>query len=475
MIGQTDTDKRNGGPVGVLAESASHDAAAEIDRVAAERLIRTTVETIARGAAVKDVDGIVQRNLGNVSLADIRAGRLGSNVLGDIVNTVEQAKGNAAFNWNSATPEQIKAYLAANGMMPQGLMDGSRRMAQGDGSGRSSGSEARGTAAEINFAGSSLAKMGLTIDTFNAMQKEGFDTTQIKAAVRANNSLGLEANDNPAATARLQRDTPWAVKSLQGSHDALKKAHDLDRKAKDAEARGDTAAADRCRQQATTIRQGEQERHHHTQDRMRRERPERLPDYNDRYQRMNDAIEGLSHGDPQQEKANRAAIENYRRNPNDAAASRQYEDLKKKASADPRTRLAMQTIDKALHRGQKAEVAEAKRNEAKIAEIDQKELRNDDKQRQLADTKREDDVLAAMYSAASSKTASSETPAVQPEAHLEPKPVKTASSEEGSSNEASSKNDPAKKAETKSGPTTTSKPAATNQKTRLAGSLNPMA
>ena len=341
---------------------------------------------------------------------------------------------------------------------------------RGSGNDRSSGaSEGRGTAAaEISFAASSLAKTGLTIDTFNAMQKEGFNTTQIKAAVRANNSLGLEANDNPAATARLQRDTPWAVESLQGSHDELKKAHDLDQKAKDAEARGDSVAADRCRQQATTIRQGEQERHHHTQDRMQRERPERLPDYNDRYQRMNDAIEGLSHGDPQQTKANRAAIENYRRNPNDAAASRQYEDLKKKADADPRTRLAMQTIDKTVRQGQLAKAAEKKRNEAVAA--DSKEIQKDVAEVQDGKT----DMFAAMLSAASSKTASSETPAVQPETNPEPKPVKTALNEEGSSKGASSKTDPAKKAETKVEPATASRPAAPapSQKTRLAGSLN---
>jgi hypothetical protein len=338
---------------------------------------------------------------------------------------------------------------------------------RGSGGERASGaSEARGTAAEISFASSSLAKTGLTIDTFNAMQKEGFNTTQIKAAVTANNSLGLEANDNPAATARLQRDTPWAVKSLQGSHGELKKAHDLDQKAKDAEARGDTAAADHCRQQAATIRQGEQERHHHTQDRMRRERPERLPDYNDRYRRMNDAIEGLSHGDPQQEKANRAAIENYRRNPNDAAASRQYEDLKKKASADPRTRSAMQTIDKTVRQGQQAKAAEEKRNEVAVAES--KEIQKDFAELRGGNT----DMFAAMLSAAPSKTASNEAPATQPEAHSDPKPIKTAPSEVGST-----KSDPAKTSDAKAAPATATKPAAAPpiQKTRLAGSLNPTA
>jgi hypothetical protein len=71
---------------------------------------------LANGAAVRDLDGLVQRNVGNISRADIQSGRLGSNVLGDIVSSVEQAKGNTAFNWSSATPQQISAYLQKLGL-----------------------------------------------------------------------------------------------------------------------------------------------------------------------------------------------------------------------------------------------------------------------------------------------------------------------------------------------------------------------
>ena len=471
MIGQTDTDKRNSGAIGVLAEASSHDAAAEIDRVAAERLIRSTIETLARGASVKDVDGLVQRNLGNVTLADVRAGRLGSNVLGDIVNTVEQAKGNAAFNWNTATQEQIKAYLTGHGLtLPQSMMDGNRRTSQNDGSGRSSGgSDARGTAGitEANFSGSSLEKMGLSVDTFKAMHKEGFNNTQIASAVTVNKLLGIQANDNPAATARLQRDTPWAVDSLKQSHDALKEAEDCDEKAKQAEAKGDNSGAQHWRKQGEEKRKAEAERHRQTQERLGREKPERLPDYNSRHDSMQRGLHGLRTGNEQEDKATLNVIEDYRRHPNDAAVRQRYEALNKQKSADPRTRVAMQKIDKGLHQGQKAEVAEAKKNDAKVAE-------NDRKEQKVADTKREDDVLAAMFSAASSKAASGETPTVQPESHSEPKPVKTASIQEASSKDASSKGDQAKKADTKPEPATTAKAGkpAPSQKTRLAGSLN---
>ena len=99
------------------------DALEQTDRITAETLIRSTVQVLANGAAVRDLDGLVQRNVGNVSLADIRAGRLGSNVLGDIISTVEQAKGTAPFNWSAATPQQISAYLKANGFSLNLLRD----------------------------------------------------------------------------------------------------------------------------------------------------------------------------------------------------------------------------------------------------------------------------------------------------------------------------------------------------------------
>jgi hypothetical protein len=100
--------------MGALAEPG--DATTQADRITAETLIRSTVQVLASGSAIRDLDGLVQRNVGNVSHADIRAGRLGSNVLGDIISTVEQAKGGAPFNWNAASPQQISAYLASKGI-----------------------------------------------------------------------------------------------------------------------------------------------------------------------------------------------------------------------------------------------------------------------------------------------------------------------------------------------------------------------
>src|SRR5262249_7039790 len=94
----------------------SDDAQQHADRVAAETLIRTTAMAMANGAAVKDLDGLIQRNVGRISAADLRAGRLGAIVVGDIVNAVEQAKGNTNVNWLSAPPQQLSAYMLANGL-----------------------------------------------------------------------------------------------------------------------------------------------------------------------------------------------------------------------------------------------------------------------------------------------------------------------------------------------------------------------
>jgi hypothetical protein len=168
------------------------DALAQADRVAAETLIRTTVTALANGAAVKDLDGLVQRNAGYVSHADIRAGRLGSNVLGDILGTVEQAKGTAPFNWNAATPQQISAYLASKGLLH--LMHHQQLAGlgspQSDASGTSRGGNQFGTLKEAS------ARSGLSADNVAEFTKLGFDDKTIhmfgKVSLGANDYRALE-------------------------------------------------------------------------------------------------------------------------------------------------------------------------------------------------------------------------------------------------------------------------------------------
>jgi hypothetical protein len=348
------------------------------DRTAAETLIRSSALALANGAPVRDLDQLVSRNAGRISHADILAGRLGSDVLGDIIGTVEQAKGNAAFNWNAASPEQIKAYLTNNGFAfaDHGRLgmatSGSGRDPSVAGGERSGGDVRVGDVTQHNFAGTEFHAVGLSFDSFNAMRREGFNSTQIIAAVSTNKALGIGANDDPAATARLHRDTPWAVDSLKESHGALKEANDCDEKAKQAEAKGDTAGAERWRKQAEAKRQQEAEHHRQTQERLGREKPERQGDYNNRYERMQDGLRGIKSGNEAEDKATLNVIEDYRRHPDDAAARNRYEALNKKLIADPTRKQAMAKVAKAVHDGQKAEVAKVKQNETQAAGNTQK-------------------------------------------------------------------------------------------------------
>ena len=93
---------------------------------------------IANGAPIGDIDEVIRRNAGRVSHADVMAGRLSTVVLGDILTTVDQAKGSKPFNWSAATPAEIKAYLLANGITPHDHGRNGIGVAGGDRSGDAS-------------------------------------------------------------------------------------------------------------------------------------------------------------------------------------------------------------------------------------------------------------------------------------------------------------------------------------------------
>ena len=204
----SETPTRAGRPMLGVAppEFGSGDAAARADHVAAETLIRSTVQVLANGAAVKDVDSIIQRNLGNVTLADIRAGRLGSNVLGDIINSVEQAKGNAPFNWSAATPQQIDAYLAHNGMTlgARAALAAGNRANRSPDDGPASNSSAYAQGLPVNSA--FLKSVGLSDGTGSALAAMGFKTPeQIRQIVGDAHKLGLAPEKAAIDLAELRK------------------------------------------------------------------------------------------------------------------------------------------------------------------------------------------------------------------------------------------------------------------------------
>jgi hypothetical protein len=128
---------------------AENDAASQADRVAAETLIRTTVQSVGNGSVPQDLDELVRRNAGRVTREDLRSGRLGSTILGDIINSVEQAKGNTAINWSAATPQQMKAYLTAHGLDPAAYK---RMMGMRGGGADKDGDSARSSSSGNRFA-----------------------------------------------------------------------------------------------------------------------------------------------------------------------------------------------------------------------------------------------------------------------------------------------------------------------------------
>ena len=190
-----------------FGELGPNDALAQADRVNAETLIRSTGQVLAGGAAIKDLDGLIQRNIGYVSHADLRAGRLGSNVLGDIISTVEQAKGGAPFNWSAATPQQIDAYLTSKGIMVAGYRDGSRSHGLVEAATdrqANSGSYARGLATAIDPA--FLKSVGLNDATGRALAALGFHTPeQLRQIVGDAHTLGLAPNAAALDLGRLRK------------------------------------------------------------------------------------------------------------------------------------------------------------------------------------------------------------------------------------------------------------------------------
>lgn len=257
-----------------------------------------------------------------------------------------------------------------------GNMAMSARDGSGDGATAVSGASRSGSSdlASIkpeNYASSHFASVGLSYAHFNELRSQGFGEQQIIAAVNTNKQLGLGANNDPAATARLQRDTPWAIESLKGSATSLKQVQEHERKAKECEARGDTAGAQGHRQEAEKARQADQERHGRAQQRMRSEKPERLDDY----MRKHDAIEKatrndlseITPGNDKQAEANVRITEAYRRNPEDAKARRDYAELKQTAERDPVAAAAMARVDNKLKQDTNLKAHVAEKNETKIA------------------------------------------------------------------------------------------------------------
>lgn len=221
--------------------NAPSAAALHIDEVAAENLIRTTAQVFSKGGPTGDLNALVKRNVGEV----IRSGSVAGNVIGDIITTVESAKGGKdKFDWNSANLEEKKAYLISHGLSLASLGLGGGLAAQGrDGSkseGSASGVAGGGNSAQYstlktawdpatggvglsknNFASSPFPAAHLDLPTAKALLAQGFNPRQVVQAGNDTHALGLNPKVDAAPIARLNRDAPaFMPKAKEVKHDA---------------------------------------------------------------------------------------------------------------------------------------------------------------------------------------------------------------------------------------------------------------
>ena len=357
----------------VRPQSASLQEHADATR--AETLIRSMALALANGAPIKDLDEIVRRNAGQVSRSDLVAGRLSSNVLGDIINTVEQSKAAASFDWRSATSDQIRAYLSARGIDPRplGYGDPWARMADARGGGSANRSEASGgysgnlgSITQDNFAHTPFATTGLSYANFNNLRAQGFDAAQITSAVNTNKALGLGANDNPGATARLQRDVPEAITGLHETRENWTHFYELKKAHEEAIKRGDHAAAAKFGEEMEQARKRADEHDKHEQDKVKSKKPERVDDVVTQQKnikrRANEHINHLAPGDDAKAKQLATAVDQARRSDDPKAIDKTLDKYAAATVDDREKRTAMAGLRKELEKDKKLKTAQKKDN-----------------------------------------------------------------------------------------------------------------
>jgi hypothetical protein len=163
-----------------------------------------------------------------------------------------------------------------------------------------------------------FARTGLSYGMFNALRAQGFDAAQITAAVNTNNSLGLGANDNPYATARLQRDVPEAMTVLHETRENWKHFYELEKAQAEAIKHGDTNAAAKLGAQMEQARKQADEHDKREQDKVQSKKPERLDDLITQQEnirrRTEEHISQLAPGDDTEAKKLATALDQARRN-----------------------------------------------------------------------------------------------------------------------------------------------------------------
>jgi hypothetical protein len=370
-------------PPGLHAEN---DAASQADRVAAETLIRTTVQSVGNGSAPHDLDELVRRNAGRVTREDLRAGRLGSTILGDIINSVEQAKGNTAINWSAATPQQIKAYAMAHGLdfgTFQRLAGGQQSAGDSRQSEKAS-AVYEGKLASVtshNYSGTPFAAAGLSYGTFEALRAQGFGEMNIIHAAQDTRTNGFDVNNKKiaGAFATLDKDDGKRREERNELLGRFRGRLDGDEEFQRLKHARDAAptAQERAKIDGQLKKRGgeisrEVGYHGHVEaaPTVRARKAGKLIESETIKQRTEHTIDhSIAPGDPKKAQEIKSIVDTHLRNRNDATARKNYEVLKQTAASDPNKRKALAQLERQLGKDKKLIKSAERQNEGGAAAL----------------------------------------------------------------------------------------------------------
>ena len=190
-----------------LARHTDHDRDAEfaLARPRREQIAREAILAAARGARIDegDIANILSQTVDQRGLSV-------TDIMVRAASMAEQYSGRQAFNWRSATPDQIRRYLASLGLEPgwrralreAGVMGATRTTA--DDGDDSPGSSQRYVGMDIsrissdNYTSTDFHRSGIDYGTFSELRSQGFSGRNIVNAARDARALGFRANDRDA-------------------------------------------------------------------------------------------------------------------------------------------------------------------------------------------------------------------------------------------------------------------------------------
>lgn len=180
-----------------------HDAGFALPRSRREAIAREAILAAARGGRIDEGD--IRHIL--TETVD-RRGLSVTDIMVRAASMAEQYSGRQAFNWRSATPDQIARYLASLGLEPgwrramreAGILGATRTGDDGDDG--ISGSSLRFVDMDIsritssNYNSTEFHRCGIDYGTFSELRSQGFSGQNIMNAARDAERLGFRGDRN---------------------------------------------------------------------------------------------------------------------------------------------------------------------------------------------------------------------------------------------------------------------------------------